>query len=62
MKVTVEFDLDERYRDVEKRSTSAQDLLEKIIYDYQCGMVCIKSILFDSPRLHARIVPNKDED
>ena len=62
MIVTVTFDLDKKYRDEEKKAKSAQDLLETIIYDYQCGMVCINKIHVDSLRFSTTIVPSKDDE
>lgn len=62
MKVTVTFDLDNRYRDEENTSKNAQQLLDTIIYDYQCVMVCINSILVQSPKFYTKIVPRKKEE
>lgn len=62
MKVIVTFDLDNRYRDEENTSKNAQQLLDTMIYDYQCGMVCINSILVQSPKFYTRIVPCKKEE
>ena len=62
MKVTVTFDLDPRYRDEEKNAKHAQQLLDTIIYDYQCGMVCIKSIVVSSSKFLTKIVPNKKDE
>lgn len=61
MKVTVTFDLDDRYMAEEKKATHAQELLDTIIYDYQCGMVCIKSIVVSSSKFLTRIVPGKKD-
>lgn len=62
MKVKVTFDLDDRYREEENTSKNAQQLLDTIIYDYQCGMVCINSILVQSPKYYIKIVPCKKEE
>ena len=62
MRVNVQFNLDDRWREEEKKSTSAQDLLERLIYDFQCGMVTINSIDFSSRKYNVRILPDKKDE
>ena len=59
MKVYVTFDIDERYREEEEKAEKAQDLLDKIIYDYQCGMVCVNSVRVESRKFSTKIVKSK---
>ena len=48
MKVYVTFDVDDGYREVEKKAHNAQELLDSIIYDYQIGMPTTKEIVVES--------------
>ena len=59
MKVYVTFDLDDKYREEEEKAKKAQDLLDTIIYDYQIGMVCVKSVTVESRKFSTKIVKSK---
>lgn len=56
MLVHVTFDLDDKYREEEEKAQKAQDLLDTIIYDYQIGMVCVKSVTVESRKFSTKIV------